>query len=129
VTDRDATSEALNEAWDALYDSLPARWHIGKPSYEPERAAWSATAWGPRPDRGEARQSVTGTGDTEVAALRDLDHRLRRVPRPNRGRLDDLRHRLRMAYVDGAEAFSREAFDRGLTTDELGRIIQRYEGR
>jgi hypothetical protein len=43
--DEHIASEALNEAWDALYDSLPARWHIGKLSYEPERAAWSVTAW------------------------------------------------------------------------------------
>ena len=48
---------------------------------------------------------------------------------PNRGAMDDFRHQLRMAYVDGAEAFSRETLERGLTTNELGRIIQRYEGR
>jgi len=129
MNDRHVTYEALSEAWDVLYESLPPRWHIGKPSYEPGRAAWSATAWGPRPDPGKARQSVTGMGDTEVAALRDLDDRLLGVPRPNRGRMDEFRHQLRMAYVDGAEAFSRETLERGLTRDELGRIIQRYEGR
>lgn len=37
--------------------------------------------------------------------------------------------RLRFAYVQGAEAYSRDTLDGGLTTDELGRIIERYEGR
>ena len=129
MTDQQLNSEALNEAWDVLYDSLPARWHIGKPSYDPERAPWSVTAWGPQPGRGEARQAVIGTGDTPVAALRDLDDRLRSATKPNGGRMDELRRQLRMAYVDGAEALAREAFDRGLTEDELGRVIERYEGR
>jgi len=122
-------SEGLDEAWDVLYDSLPPRWHIGKPSYDPERAPWFVTAWGPQPARGEARQAVTGTGETAAAALRDLDERLRGVRRPNDDRLDELHRQLRMAYVDGARAFAGEALDRGLTTDELGRIIERYEGR
>ena len=130
MTDQHSLSEALNEAWDALYDSLPGRWHIGKPTYAPARAAWSVTAWGPQPGRGRAQQTVTGTGDTAVSALRDLDDRLRRVQTPNgAGPMDELHRQLRMAYVDGAEAFSREILDRALTTDELGRIIERYERR
>lgn len=129
MNDHHLNPEALNDAWDVLYDSLPARWHIGKPSHDPERAPWSVTAWGPQPGRGKARQAVTGTGDTAVAALRDLDDRLRSVSEPNGDRMDDLPWQLRMAYVDGAEALAREAFDRGLTGDELGRIIERYEER
>lgn len=129
MNDQQRAFEALNEAWDALHDSLPARWHIGKPRYEMRGAGWSVTGWGPSFDGDQPPQSVTGTGDTEVAALRDLDKRFGGLPRPNRSRMDEFRHQLRMAYVDGAEAFSREALERGLTTNELGRLIQRYEGR
>jgi hypothetical protein len=100
-----------------------------KPTYDARGAGWSVTGWGPSNGGGEAPHSVTGTGDTEVTALRDLDERLRGVPRPNRGRMDEFRHQLRRAYVDGAEAFSWETLERGLTTNELGQIIQRYEGR
>lgn len=32
MTDQHAASEALDDAWDALDESLPPRWHIGKPS-------------------------------------------------------------------------------------------------
>jgi hypothetical protein len=129
VKDQDLSQEALSTAWDALYDSLPARWHIRMPSYDGGRAAWSVTASGPGLAGSDASQSVTGTGDSEAAALRDLDSRLRGLPRPQAARIGELRHQLRVAFVDGAEAFSRETLERGLTTNELRRIIQRYEGR
>jgi len=102
MNDQDAAFEALNQAWDALYDSLPGRWHIGKPFYAQARAAWLVTAWGPQPGRNKAQQAVIGTGDTAVAALRDLDDRLRGVPRSKGGRMDELRRRLRFRYVGGA---------------------------
>jgi hypothetical protein len=73
--------------------------------------------------------SVTGTGEDEAGALRDLDDRLRGVPRPEGGRMDELRRRLRFAYVDGAEEWTRENIGRALTSDELGRVIRRYVGR
>ena len=120
-----APSEAINEVWNALYDAVPARWHVGKPSFDPGRGAWSVTAWGPTPRRGKSQQSVSGTGDDEAAALRDLNDRLRGVPKPNGGRMDELRRRLRMAYMEGAEASSQENVGRGLTTEELGRVIER----
>ena len=97
MTDQHRIADALNEAWDALYDSLPGRWHIGKPTYDARLAGWSVSAWGPKPGRGEAKQTVTGTGATEVAALRDLDTRLRGLPKPNRDRVEELRRQLRMA--------------------------------
>ena len=125
MNDQHLTAAALGDAWDALYDSLPPRWHVGRPTYDAADATWCVTAWG----TGDPPASVTGTGDTELAALRDLDERLRGVARPNRSRMDEFRHQLRMACVDGAEAFSRETLERGLTTNELGRLIQRYEGR
>jgi hypothetical protein len=128
MNDRHAPSEAINNAWDALFDAVPARWHVGRPSFDPERGAWVVTAWGPSRGRSRTPQSVSGMGEDEAAALRDLNDRLPRVPEPNGRRIEELRRRLRKAYVDGAEALARETFDRGLTTDELGRIIGRYPG-
>jgi hypothetical protein len=84
-------SEALTMAWDVLYDSLPGRWHIGMPTYDTDHSTWSVTAWGPGIAGGVPSQSATGTGDSEPAALRDLDRQLRRLPRPNRARIDALR--------------------------------------
>ena len=99
-----ATWESINDAWDALYDSLPARWKIGKPSYDPSRLAWSVTAWGPRRGSSATPPSVTGVGADEAAALRDLDYRLRAAPAPDDAVREELSQRLRLAYVDGAEA-------------------------
>lgn len=128
MSDSNATWEAINDAWDALYDSLPARWKIGKPSYDPSRRAWSVTAWGPRRGSSRTPPSVTGIGEAEVAALRDLDRRLRAVPQPNvAGK--ELSQRLRLAFVDGAEAAALEHLGRRLTRDELGLVIERYAGR
>jgi hypothetical protein len=86
-------------------------------------------ARGPHPGRAKTPQTVSGTGDDEAAALRDLDDRLRGVPKPDGTRLDELRRRLRFAYVDGAEKWTRENVGRGLTRDELGRVIGRYAER
>ena len=129
MTDQQQTFETLSDAWDVLYDSLPPRWHIGMPTYDADRGAWSVTASGPGIAGREPEQCVTGTGESEAKALRDLDSGLRRVPNPNRAQIDELRHQLRMAYVDGAEAFSRDTLDRALTTGELARLIRRYEGQ
>ncbi len=53
-------------AWDAVHEALPARWCVGRPSYDPGvvradgyRGAWSVTARGPHPGRGKMPQSVT----------------------------------------------------------------------
>ncbi len=73
--------------------------------------------------------TVSGTGEDEAAALRDLDDRLRGVPKPNGTRLDELRRRLRLVYVDGAEEWTRQNVGRAMTRDELGRVIGRYAGR
>jgi hypothetical protein len=116
-------------AWDAVHEALPARWHVGPVTYDPGRHAFSVTARGPHPGRGKAPVTVSGTGEDEAAALRDLDDRLRGVPKPDGTRLDELRRRLRFAYVDGAEEWTRANAGRGLTRDELGRVIGRYSGR
>lgn len=74
-------------------------------------------------------QYVSGTGEDEVAALRDLDDRLRGIPKPDGTRLDAMRRRLRFAYVEGAEEWTAGNVGRWLTMDELGRVIGRYVGR
>jgi hypothetical protein len=122
-------SDRVEVAWDALYESLPPRWHIGRPSYDPGRRAWSVTAWGPPRGRERAPQSVTGIGDDESSALTDLDLRLRCVPRSHTARKAELRRRLTLAYIEGAEACSREHAGRGLTSDELQRLLLDFEPR
>ena len=73
--------------------------------------------------------TVSGTGEDEAAAQRDLDERLRGVPKPDGTRLDELRRRLRFAYVDGAEDWTRKNIGRRMTGDDLGRVIARFGGR
>ncbi len=41
-------------------------------------------------------------------------------------RLDGMRRRLRLAYVDGAEEWTAANVGRRMTTDELGRVIARH---
>jgi hypothetical protein len=122
-------SDRVEAAWNALYESLPPRWHIGRPSYDPERRAWAVTAWGPPRGRAHAPQGVTGTGDDESAALADLDVRLRSIPTSHSSRKEELRRRLMLAYIEGAEACSREHSGRSLTGDELERVLMDFEPR
>jgi hypothetical protein len=116
------------EAWDAVHEALPARWAVGLPSQHPSSMTWSITARGPHPGRGKHPQTVTGSGEDETAALRDLDDRLRGSAMPV-GRMDDLRARLRLAYVAGAEEWTRGDLGRGMTREELDGIVTRFEGR
>jgi hypothetical protein len=65
--------------------------------------AFRVTARGPHPGRGKVPQIVTGTGADETAALRDLDATLRDTKPAPGSYLEELRARLRLAYVEGAE--------------------------
>jgi hypothetical protein len=76
--------------------------------------------------RGKVPVTVSGIGEDETAALRDLDERVRGVPNPDGTRLEDLRRRLRFAYVEGAEEWARRNGGRGLAGDELVRVIARF---
>jgi hypothetical protein len=123
-------TDAREAGWDALHEALPARWDVGPVTYSPERRAWSVTAINERTTgRGKLPQTVTGRGEDEIAALRDLDDRLRGVPQPDGSRMDALRRRLRLAYVEGAEEWTRRELGRSLTSQEFGRVSQRYGGR
>jgi hypothetical protein len=84
-------TEEREGAWDAVHEAMPARWRVGQVSLsEPTLGRYSVTAVGPHPGRGKIPESVTGFGQDEIAALRDLDDRLRGVHKPEGGRMDEL---------------------------------------
>ena len=86
-------------AWRAILDSLPAHWRVGPPSRDPGADGWSVTA------RGEPPVAVIGFGKDEIAALRDLDERLRDVRHPDGSCGDQLVRKSRTAYArDAGEA-------------------------
>jgi hypothetical protein len=120
--------DACEAAWEAVHDALPARWRVGPVTYDPGRRCWGVTARGPHPGRGKAPVTVSGTGEDDTAALRDLDDRLRGVPKPDGTRMDELRRRARLAYVEGAADESQRRSGRATTVDELSRINRRYPG-
>lgn len=122
---RGATAMTEREvAWDAVHEALPARWRVGPVTLsEPTLGVWSVTAIGPHPGRGKMPATVSGTGPDEIAALRALDARLRGLDHPDGSRMDELRRRLRLAYIEGAEGWSRETLGRGLTTGELEHVV------
>lgn len=70
--------DSREAAWAALHEALPARLACRPGDLRSRgRHAWSATAHGPLPGGGKHPQIVAGTGPDGVAALRDLDDRLR----------------------------------------------------
>ena len=87
---------------------------------------WSVTARSVAHSRRRPPQTVTGTGVDETAALRALDDRLRGVPQPNGSRMAERERRIRLAYLEGAEAWSRETIGRGLTEGELEGVVRRF---
>jgi hypothetical protein len=95
------TMDEREEAWGRLHEALPARWRVGLPSYDPGRHAWSISAIGPHPGRGKIPICVRGNGEDELEAVRDLDGRLRGERNEGPRKLDELRARLRLVYVDG----------------------------
>jgi hypothetical protein len=116
-------------AWGHLHEALPARWTVGLGSYDPGERRWSVSAVGPDRGRGKIPTYVTGYGLDELAALRDLDARLRGEHAAAPRKLDELRARLRLAYVAGAEDWTERELDRPLSTDELASVIGRFPGR
>jgi hypothetical protein len=117
-------------AWAAVHEVLPARWCVGRPSYSVERRSWSVTAINERTTgRGKLPQAVTGTGESEIAALCGLDRQFRGIAQPDGSQMDALRRRLRLAYVEGAEEWSQSELGRGMTGEELERVTGRFAAR
>jgi hypothetical protein len=54
--------------------------------------------------------------------------RLDPVPRPDQDRRARLNQRLRQAFIAGAEEEARRRLGRGLTAEELERVLRRYPG-
>jgi hypothetical protein len=123
-----AMSNVRETAWAAVHEALPARWQVGPVSYDPGVRLWGLTARGPHPGRGKTPTTVSGTGVDEVAALSDLDDRLRGVPKPNGTQMDELRRRIRLAYLEGAEDEWRRSEGRQLTAEEQERVLRQYPG-
>jgi hypothetical protein len=124
----DVMSDEREEAWGRLHEALPARWTVGRASYDPGRHGWSISAVGPHPGRGKIPVHATGFGEDEVAAVRDLDARLRGEHAEGPRQLDELRARLRLAYIEGAEGWAHETLGRSLAQGELERVIERFPG-
>ena len=106
-------------AWGAVHEALPPRWQVGPPTYDPGRRVWSIKARSGARGRGRQPVIVSGGGGDEVAALRDLDDRLRGVPKREGGRLDELWARARLAYLMGAEDRAKRNRGYPLTAIEL----------
>ena len=103
---------------------LPDRWAVGPTSYDPGIGRWSYTARGPHPGRGKDPETITGTGEDELAAMIDL--RIRLDERRRAEKLEEIDRRGRAAFLEGAEAQSQAAEGRPLTADELERVTKQY---
>ena len=66
-----------------------------------------------------------------LKATIDEDGGMTQGPRPSTGaiaRRKELNRRVRLGFVEGAEERSRRELGRGLTDEELRRILRRYPG-
>ncbi len=93
-------------------------------SYDPGVGRWSYTARGPHPGRGKYPETITGTGEDELAAMTDL--RVRLDERRRSDKRAEIDRRGRAVFLDGAEAQSQAAEGRSLTAEETKRITRRY---
>ena len=72
-------------------------------------------------------ETITGTGEDELAAMIDLAIRLGERRRAEK--VAEIDRRGRAAFLEGAEAHSQDAEGRPLTADELERVTRRYPER
>jgi hypothetical protein len=118
-------------AWFAIHEALPPFWHVAPVTYDPGIRAWQVSAVGRHPGRGKIPQSVTGTGDDEIAALRDLDDKLRGRPRPaeEAAQRAALERRLRLAFYLGVEEWWQEKTGEPIGVEPLRGALDRYPRR
>jgi hypothetical protein len=107
-----------------LLGRLRDGWRLAPAGHDPGICRWLITARGPHSGRGKAPETLTGIGEDELAAMADLLILLDERRRPEEAA--GLERRSRLAYVDGAEAQSREVEGRPLTGEELERVTRRY---
>ena len=107
-----------------VLNRLPEWWAVGPTSYDPGIGRWSYTARGPHPGRGKYPETITGTGEDELAAMIDL--RIRLDERQRDAKLAEIDRLGRAAYPEGAEERSQKVEGRPLTADELERVTKRY---
>jgi hypothetical protein len=106
---------------------LPDRWALGPTSYDPGIGRWSYTARGPHPGRGKHPETITGTGEDELAAMIDLRIRLDERQCPEK--LADIDRRGRTASLEGAEGQSQRDYARPLTVEALDPVTRRCPER
>ena len=107
-----------------VLELLPEWWAVGPTSYDPGTGRWTWTARGRHPGRGKAPETITGTGEDELAAMIDL--RIRLDERRRAEKVAEIERRGRAAFLEGAEERSRAVEGRPLTADELERVTKRY---
>jgi hypothetical protein len=122
-------SDPREAAWFAVHDALPAYWQVGPVTFDPGRRQFSVAARAPHLGRGKRAETVSGAGETEVAALVDLHACLTGMQRPadDAARRAALNRRLRQAFYEGAQDEARQN-DRPLDEAELERVLRRYPG-
>ena len=120
--------DAPERGWSAIHDALPGAWRVGPVFYDPGRHAWTVVARSPQPvGRRGAPGYLEGAGEDEIAALTYLAVALQE--RRGKQKVADIRRCGRLAYLQAAEAESRRSRGRGLTGEELERVIERMPGR
>jgi hypothetical protein len=92
-------------------------------SYDPGTGRWTYTARGPHPGRGKYPETITGTGEDELAAMTISASGSTSADAPTSSPID---RRGRAAFLEGAEAPSKAAEGRPLTSEELNRVTKRY---
>jgi hypothetical protein len=73
-------------------------------------------------------QGRDGDGHVPASGRRNLADMARETERDKAARRAELNRRLRIEFVEGAEERSRRELGRGLTADELRRVLRRYPG-
>ena len=71
----------LEEAWNELHDAKPARWFVGRPSWDDRRKVWDQHAFDPRERAhvGHRSREWTAVASTELGVIRELARCLRLI--------------------------------------------------
>jgi hypothetical protein len=77
-------------------------------------------------DAGPTSGTAQSAGTIASVAVGDLDARLRGEHADGPRRLDELRARFRLAYVTGAEEWTKDNLGRPLDTTELAAVLERF---